>query len=62
MLIDLCNQLHDLLILDPLLSSRTKSGIALALAEADKCLNDGSDEELQILNLCLQIRKAVLRG
>ncbi|KAL7007048.1 Subunit of heteropentameric Replication factor C (RF-C) [Cystobasidiomycetes sp. EMM_F5] len=60
--VQILSQLHDLLILDPLLSSRTKSGIALALAEADKCLNDGSDEELQILNLCLQIRKAVLRG
>ena len=55
-------QLHDLLILDPLLSSRTKSGIALALGEADKCLNDGSDEELQILNLCLKIKAAVERG
>lgn len=56
------DQLHDLLILDPLLPSRAKSGIALALGEADKCLNDGSDEELQILHLCLQIRAAVVKG
>lgn len=55
-------QLHDLLILDPLLPSRAKSGIALALGEADKSLNDGADEELQILHLCLQIRAAVVRG
>lgn len=55
-------QLHDLLILDPLLSSKTKSGIALALGEADKCLNDGSDEELQILNMCVRIKEAVKKG
>lgn len=55
-------QLHDLLILDPLLPSRAKAAIALAMGEADKCLNDGADEELQILHVCLQIRTAVLKG
>ncbi|KAK9894795.1 putative RFC2-DNA replication factor C, 41 kd subunit [Cystobasidium minutum MCA 4210] len=56
------SQLHDLLILDPLLPSVAKAAIALAMGEADKCLNDGADEELQILHVCLQIRAAVLRG
>jgi replication factor C subunit 2/4 len=55
-------KLHDLLILDPLLPSRAKAAIALAMGEADKCLNDGADEELQILHVCLQIRAAVLKG
>lgn len=55
-------QLHDVLILDPALSARTKAGIAMAMGEADKCLTDGADEELQLLNLCLRIRKAVAIG
>ncbi|ORY59443.1 replication factor C [Leucosporidium creatinivorum] len=52
-------QLHDLLILDPLVSPRAKAKIALTLGETDKCLTDGADEELQLLNACAKIRKAV---
>jgi len=52
-------QLHDLLILDPLVSPRAKAKIALTLGETDKCLTDGADEELQLLNACAKIRKAI---
>lgn len=53
-------QLHDVLILDPLLPARAKATIAMCLGEADKCLTDGSDEELQLLSTCARIRKAVV--
>ncbi|KAM0753630.1 P-loop containing nucleoside triphosphate hydrolase protein [Meredithblackwellia eburnea MCA 4105] len=53
-------QLHDLLILDPLIPARAKASIALALGEVDKVLTDGADEELQLLSVCARIRKAVV--
>jgi replication factor C subunit 2/4 len=46
----------------PLLPSRPKAAIALVLGAVDKNLSDGADEELQLLDLCLQIRKAVKAG
>ncbi|GAA99693.1 uncharacterized protein L969DRAFT_89546 [Mixia osmundae IAM 14324] len=58
----LLSQLHDVCIFNVLLSKRAKSAIAMALGEADKCLTDGADEHLQILNTCLRIRAAVSRG
>lgn len=53
------SQLHDLLILDPLVSTRSKCAVGLAMGECDKNLVDGADEELQLLNLCLRIKSAV---
>lgn len=53
------SQLHDLTILDPLVSPKAKAAIALCLGETDKSLNDGADEELQLLTCCFRIRKAV---
>lgn len=52
-------QLHDLLILDPLVPARAKASIALDLGLADKALTDGADEELQLLNCCARIERAV---
>ena len=40
-------QLHDLIILHPTLSAKQKAQCAMALAEADKALCDGADEEEQ---------------
>ncbi|CAH7683876.1 replication factor C subunit 2/4 [Phakopsora pachyrhizi] len=55
--IQLLDQLHDLILLNPLITSKPKSMISIVLGEADKALNDGSDEFLQVLNVCLRIYK-----
>ncbi|KDQ59437.1 hypothetical protein JAAARDRAFT_205487 [Jaapia argillacea MUCL 33604] len=52
-------QLHDMIILHPTLTSRAKSKCALVLAEADKALCDGADEELWILEVGVRVWKAV---
>ena len=52
-------QLHDLIVEHPTLTARQKAQSALALAEADKALCDGADEELQILEVALTVHKAV---
>ena len=49
-------------ILDPILPSRAKSTIALILGEVDKNLTDGADEELQLLDVALRCRAAVLKA
>ncbi|PFH52404.1 hypothetical protein AMATHDRAFT_74198 [Amanita thiersii Skay4041] len=53
------SQLHDLVVLHPTLNGRQKSRAALVFAEADKALCDGADEELWILEVALQVYKAV---
>ena len=35
-----------------------KAVVCLALLEADRCLNDGADEELQLLNTCFVVQSA----
>ena len=40
-------------------SYTTPSNAALAIAECDKALCEGGDEELQLLNCCLRIRQAM---
>ncbi|KAI0063407.1 P-loop containing nucleoside triphosphate hydrolase protein [Artomyces pyxidatus] len=52
-------QLHDLVILHQTLTARQKSSCALVMAEADKALCDGADEELWILEVALRVNKAV---
>jgi replication factor C subunit 2/4 len=52
-------QIHDLIVAHPTLSSRQKSHCALVIAEADKALCDGADEELWILEVGLKVHKAV---
>ncbi|KAF5357941.1 hypothetical protein D9756_001887 [Leucocoprinus leucothites] len=53
------SQIHDLVVLHPLLNSKQKSACALVFAEADKALCDGSDEELWILEIALRVNKAI---
>ncbi|KAF7304673.1 Replication factor C subunit 2 [Mycena kentingensis (nom. inval.)] len=55
----LLSQLHDLIVLHPTLTGRVKSNCALAIAEADKALCDGADEELWILEVALKVHKVV---
>ncbi|BGP37984.1 Subunit of heteropentameric Replication factor C (RF-C) [Rhodotorula kratochvilovae] len=57
--VQVLSQLHDLLILDPMVPARAKASIALDLGLADKALTDGADEELQLLNCCARIERAV---
>lgn len=52
-------QLHDLVVLHQTLPARQKAICALAIAEADKALCEGADEELWILEVALQIHKAI---
>ena len=52
-------QLHDLIILDPLIDPRTKASTAIDLGQADKALTDGADEELQLLNCCAKIATSI---
>jgi len=42
-----------------MLPARQKAICALAIAEADKALCEGADEELWILEVALQIHKAI---
>ncbi|THH14720.1 hypothetical protein EW146_g5663 [Bondarzewia mesenterica] len=53
------SQLHDLIVLNPTLTACQKSQCAMVLAEADKALCDGADEELWILEIALRVNKAV---
>ena len=48
-----------MIVLHPTLTARQKSKCALAMAEADKALVDGADEELWILEVALRVSKAV---
>jgi replication factor C subunit 2/4 len=52
-------QLHDIIVLHPTLTARQKSLCALTFAEGDKALCDGADEELWILEVGLQVHRAV---
>ncbi|KAH7912147.1 P-loop containing nucleoside triphosphate hydrolase protein [Hygrophoropsis aurantiaca] len=53
------SQLHDIIITHPTLPAKQKAKCALAFAEADKALCDGSDEELWILEVGLQVLRAL---
>ena len=54
-------KIHDAII--PIVSIPTipKTQAALAIAECDKALCEGGDEELQLLECCLRIRDAMQR-
>ncbi|RXK35234.1 replication factor C subunit 2/4 [Tremella mesenterica] len=54
-------QLHDALIPIPTIPAMQKSQAALAIAECDKGLCEGGDEELQLLDCCLRIREVMGR-
>ncbi|KAF9227861.1 P-loop containing nucleoside triphosphate hydrolase protein [Gyrodon lividus] len=55
----LLSQLHDIIIFHQTLPARQKAKSALIIAEADKALCDGADEELWILEVALQVHKAL---
>ncbi|KAI9571495.1 P-loop containing nucleoside triphosphate hydrolase protein [Boletus coccyginus] len=52
-------QLHDKIIVHQTLPARQKVKCVIAIAEADKALCDGADEELWTLEVALQIHKAL---
>lgn len=54
-------KLHDAIILQPGIHSIAKSLAALAMAECDKALCEGGDEELQLLECCLRVKAAMER-
>uniref|UniRef100_A0A8D0HC48 Replication factor C subunit 4 n=1 Tax=Sphenodon punctatus TaxID=8508 RepID=A0A8D0HC48_SPHPU len=58
----LVNQLHDIIVEREDLSDKQKSVIAEKLAEADKCLADGSDEYLQLLGLCAVVMQQLIQN
>ncbi|GAA6062352.1 hypothetical protein JCM10212_005694 [Sporobolomyces blumeae] len=55
------SQLHDLIILDPMVDPRAKASTAIDLGLADKALTDGADEELQLLNCCARIATSIAK-
>ncbi|KAG7192602.1 uncharacterized protein KQ657_001702 [Scheffersomyces spartinae] len=55
----LLDQLHDKYIMDDSLTNSTKNEIAKALFEADRKLNNGTDEHIQILSLLLSIQSVL---
>jgi replication factor C subunit 2/4 len=52
-------QLYDVMVEDGTLSDTQKARIAAKLAEVDKCLLDGADEELQLLSLLALVRNTL---
>ncbi|TIA93800.1 hypothetical protein E3P81_00685 [Wallemia ichthyophaga] len=54
-------QLHDKVIDSSSIADSSKAKSVLAIAEADKALTDGADDELQMLNLAMKLQKAFNR-
>ncbi|KAK8861694.1 hypothetical protein IAR55_002517 [Kwoniella newhampshirensis] len=54
-------QIHDALIPLPTIPAVQKSIAAMAIAECDKGLCEGGDEELQLLECCLRVKEAMER-
>lgn len=52
-------QLHDYLLEHSGISDLAKAKCALSIAETDKALTDGADDELQLLNMTLKIQSAL---
>jgi replication factor C subunit 2/4 len=52
-------QLHDYVMHHETLTAARKAKCAIELGQADKDLTDGADEELQLLNLCLKMKRAI---
>ncbi|KAJ1667731.1 Subunit of heteropentameric Replication factor C (RF-C) [Coemansia sp. RSA 1813] len=55
------SQLHDVVVEDEHLNSLQKSKIAVLMAGVDKALNDGADEQLQLLDLMLQASRITVQ-
>jgi len=54
--------MHDTLVAHPSIPSKPKSLAAQAMAECDKALCEGGDEELQLLDCLLKVKKAMVGG
>jgi replication factor C subunit 2/4 len=52
-------QLHDALLPLATIPTIPKANAAIAIAECDKALCEGGDEELQLLECCLRIKEAL---
>jgi replication factor C subunit 2/4 len=59
--VDIDGQLHDALIPMATIPAMPKAYAALAIAECDKALCEGGDEELQLLECCLRIKEAMTK-
>lgn len=55
-------QLHDVIVPSALIPSIPKAQAALAIAHADYALCAGADEELQLMETCLRIQAAMIKG
>jgi len=49
------SQLHDLIVEDGALRTKQKASLTLQLSQTDKALVDGSDEQLQLMNLACRM-------
>nr|XP_033711508.1 replication factor C subunit 4 isoform X2 [Tursiops truncatus] len=58
----LVNQLHDGVVENDNLSDKQKSVITEKLAEVDKCLADGADEHLQLIDLCATVMQQLTQN
>ncbi|KAL7416008.1 activator 1 41 kda subunit [Mrakia frigida] len=56
------SQMHDIIVSHTQIPARPKSLAAQAMAECDKALCEGGDEELQMLECCLKVKKAMVLG
>jgi replication factor C subunit 2/4 len=52
-------QLQAVILQDPSLKDLGKGGAFEAMANADKCLVDGADEYLQLLNVSSQVQRSL---
>jgi len=55
-------QLHDALIPLPTIPTIPKANAAIAIAECDKALCEGGDEQLQLLECCLRVKEALAKA
>lgn len=53
------NQLHDEIVFHEALTDKQKSAICAKIAVCDKCLIDGADEYLQLMDLCCLIMQEI---
>lgn len=54
-------QVHDAIIPLATIPTVAKANAAIAIAECDKALCEGGDEELQLLECCLRIKEALAK-
>lgn len=57
--IQVLEQVHDALIPIASIPTIAKANAAIAIAECDKALCEGGDEELQLFECCLRIKEAM---